>query len=89
MVDNGNFNTVATEAALRKLWLEVLEIEDVKPDEDFIELGGDSMAASRIILRIDELWAIEVPLADFFEHQTIRELAVHIGELRARIASTS
>ena len=42
----------ATEQALAPLWAQVLRVDQVGVDDDFFELGGDSLAATRLWLGI-------------------------------------
>ena len=40
------------EASLAQIWREILRIESVGVNDGFLELGGDSMAATRVVARI-------------------------------------
>lgn len=73
-----------TEATLERIWSELLDLHPIGRDDDFLELGGESMTAQRIMARILEEWQVELPLAEFFEHQTIREMASYIDTRRGR-----
>ncbi|GGS71631.1 hypothetical protein GCM10010156_33210 [Planobispora rosea] len=66
----------ALEADLAVMWAEVLGVtEPVGADDDFFDLGGHSLTATQIIARIQERFAVTVPLALFFEHPTVAGLA--------------
>ena len=40
------------EKELEQIWRDVLELDQIGMDDDFIVLGGDSLTATRIISRV-------------------------------------
>ncbi|UCH95166.1 MAG: amino acid adenylation domain-containing protein [Candidatus Aminicenantes bacterium] len=66
------------EHILAGVWQELLGIETVGIDDDFFELGGDSLKAVSFAGRIHKKTNTEVPLAEFFDRPTIRQLAQFI-----------
>jgi amino acid adenylation domain-containing protein len=70
------------ERALADLWQQVLGVPRVGVDDRFTELGGHSLLATRIVARLHDLLAIDLPLRDFFAHPTVAGLA---GALEARL----
>jgi thioesterase domain-containing protein len=44
-------------------------------DENFFELGGDSLLAARLFVQIEKAFQLELPLAVLLEASTIRQLA--------------
>ncbi|MEW5926223.1 MAG: amino acid adenylation domain-containing protein [Gemmatimonadota bacterium] len=67
-----------TEAALCRLWGEVLGVERVGVRDNFFELGGDSIVSIRVLARARVL-GLECTLPDLFRHQTVEALAAHLG----------
>lgn len=66
--------TTAVEIALAEVWREVLRLERVGVNENFFELGGDSIVSIRVIAALRERgWRVEP--RQIFRHQTIRALA--------------
>ena len=63
------------EAALRTLWSEVLETPAVGVDDDFFDLGGDSLRVMRLVPRIREVFRVELPIRDFFAARTVAATA--------------
>jgi len=73
------------ETKLVVIWQEVLAVEKVGIDDNFIELGGHSLLVVSIISRIHQEFQVELQLKDVFDHPTVRELS---GLIMAAEAST-
>jgi amino acid adenylation domain-containing protein len=69
-----------TAELLTGIWGEVLEVEHVNPHDNFFDLSGHSLLATRVISRIREAFNLELPLRRLFEYPTVLELAAHIDE---------
>ncbi|MFG2111830.1 phosphopantetheine-binding protein [Streptomyces sp. NPDC048718] len=57
------------------IWEEALGMADIGMEENFFDLGGDSMAATTIATRIQRELGQEVPIRLIFNHPTVAELA--------------
>src|SRR5437764_876494 len=64
-----------TEATLAEIWSELLEQGDIGPEDDFFELGGDSLLAVWLMEEIAERTGWHLPLSLLLEGATIRHLA--------------
>ncbi|WDZ83812.1 AMP-binding protein [Micromonospora cathayae] len=53
----------------------VLRVDRLGVDDDFFELGGDSMQVVEVVTRLDEELGLPVGIADLFDHRTVRALA--------------
>jgi non-ribosomal peptide synthase protein (TIGR01720 family) len=62
------------EAALAALWQDLLGIEQVGIDDDFLELGGDSLIGLQLMARAGQA-GFSLTIGQIFEHPTVRELA--------------
>ena len=71
-----------SEELLAGIWLDVLRLAGVGVHDNFFEIGGHSLLATRVISRVRNAFAIEVPLRDLFECPTIAGLAERIEQLR-------
>ena len=58
-----------------KICAEALGLNRVGIHDDWCELGGDSLVATRIISRVSETYGVELPLLVLFESPTVAELA--------------
>ncbi|HEX8720248.1 MAG TPA: amino acid adenylation domain-containing protein [Pyrinomonadaceae bacterium] len=66
-----------TEELIAGVWREVLGAERVGVNDNFFDLGGHSLAMSRVSRRLRELFKVEVPLVELFRNPTVAALAKH------------
>ena len=67
------------EETIAGIWQEVLELAGIGAEDDFFELGGDSISAVEIMSRVEQRFGKKVPMS-FFEQSTISVLARLISE---------
>ena len=63
------------EEVLAEIWAEMLHIDAVGVDDSFFELGGDSLMATKVLLRILEKFGINISHRLMFEAPTVAELS--------------
>jgi len=68
------------EEKITSLWKEVLGSKRVGLDENFFDLGGDSLLIVAVHAQLQKLLQREIQVVDLFEHVTVRSLARHLGE---------
>jgi cytochrome P450/acyl carrier protein len=83
----GRSSLTAIQEQLTPLWAELLDLDDVGPDEDFFELGGDSLLAAELQLRVDETFGVEIPSSVLYREPTIAAVAAAIEAARS-VSST-
>jgi amino acid adenylation domain-containing protein len=66
--------TSALEKLVQKLWREALKLDALGSDEDFTELGGDSLQAAEIIGHIKDLFPLCKPLVTLAETPSVAAL---------------
>jgi thioesterase domain-containing protein/acyl carrier protein len=64
-----------TEKKLSSIWSSILKIEKIGVLDDFFEIGGHSMIAVTLIIKIEKEFGIRLPLATLFEQSNIQRLA--------------
>ena len=74
------------EAALTGVWAELLGVEGIGVDDDFFELGGDSLVLSVMVNAVRKRLGIELPMKMVFDHTTVGSLAAAI---RARAPAST
>jgi amino acid adenylation domain-containing protein len=67
------------ERLLAAVWAEVLGIDSVGANDNFFDLGGDSIQGIQIAVRAQEQ-GLAIALRDLFEHPPIAELAARAAE---------
>lgn len=70
------------EELLATLWADVLHVGRVGTDDNFFDRGGHSLAATRLVSRIREVFSVEITLRHVFEKPTIRALGEQIETWR-------
>ena len=73
--------STSTEREISLIWQSILGIERVGVSESFFDLGGASLSALEMILRIGELFDVYIPEALAFTHRTVAELATEVDRL--------
>lgn len=77
----------AAERTLCAIWCEVFGRSSVGIHDDFLQLGGDSLAAIRIQSRLQQALGVELPIEQLLLMTTIAELAPAVAEqIAARAA---
>lgn len=71
------------EARLRDIWEEVLGLEGIGVNDDFFDLGGQSILAARLMQRLKQAFGVEFGIAVLFEARTIARLAALVQEALA------
>jgi amino acid adenylation domain-containing protein len=66
---------------IEQIWCDALRIDTCGRDDDFLDLGGNSLSAMRIAARINETFGVEVRFRDILESRTIAALADLVAEL--------
>ncbi|MGL5443600.1 MAG: acyl carrier protein, partial [[Mycobacterium] stephanolepidis] len=58
---------VSPTVAVQQIWCEALGVTSVEPDDNFFDLGGDSLIAARIVTAIGEHCGIKVSVAELWD----------------------
>lgn len=66
------------EAVLADIWTEVLQVNRIGIDDNFLHLGGNSLSAIRIVARIEDSLKLQLSVNRIFEKPTISILAADI-----------
>nr|BFE79209.1 hypothetical protein GCM10020093_018100 [Planobispora longispora] len=68
------------EATIARLWGEVLGGEHIGVDDDFFELGGNSLIAVQLIALVRKELGVRLPMRSLFEEPTVAGVAALIDE---------
>ncbi len=69
---------------LEKTILDILEIDFIQNDHDFISAGLNSLRALRLLASIEDLFHIKISLTDLFENMTIDRLLMLMSEVESK-----
>jgi thioesterase domain-containing protein/acyl carrier protein len=67
-----------TETEIAALWKSLLKVESVSVEDDFFELGGDSLSATRFATSVRKQFGVELPLSRMMSAPTIQALSTFI-----------
>ncbi len=76
----GPRNEVEQEVA--GIWAEVLGLRDVGVEDDFFDLGGNSLVATQLVSRLRGALEVNLALQDFFEGATVAAIAERVRVTR-------
>lgn len=74
--------TTPTEDCLAVIWADVLRLAQVGIQDNFFEVGGDSILAVQIVVRAHQA-GLQLTTAQIFQQQTIAELATVVAQKMA------
>ncbi len=66
------------EELLAGIWEEVLGLERVTVHDNFFEIGGHSLLATQVLARVQEVFAVDLPLRTIFELPTVAQIAASV-----------
>ena len=69
-----------TEKNLAEIWEKVLECDKVGRNDDFFELGGNSLTATSLLSSVGEIFNVELELGDIFSSPVLENMAEIIDE---------
>ncbi len=64
---------------LKALWAELLEVEDIAPQDEFFRLGGQSLKAIRLRAKIEEAFCIRLDIKEIYAHPSLQGMAGRIA----------
>jgi len=68
------------EQDIAEVWCQELRLDTLDRDEKFFDVGGNSLLAARVQVKLQEKLGREVPLLALFTHPTVSALARHLSE---------
>jgi amino acid adenylation domain-containing protein len=67
-----------TEATIASIVAELLDVTDIGMHQNFFLLRGHSMLGAQLIVRLEDLFGVEITLRYLFDHPTLVEIAAHV-----------
>jgi hypothetical protein len=70
-----------TELKLAQMWIDVLGVDSVGRSDNFFDLGGDSMLATRLVLTARRAWNVEFSVRVLVDSPVLKDMADRIDVL--------
>ncbi|RYZ40222.1 MAG: amino acid adenylation domain-containing protein, partial [Myxococcaceae bacterium] len=71
----------ALEERVAALWRERLGMEFIGRDDNFLEIGGNSLTAAQLLNQLRDTFGVQLPLAALFEAPTVAGIALRLEPL--------
>lgn len=71
-----------TEKKLSEIFEKLLKISPISVDDNFFEIGGDSLLALKLQIELLKL-GFSIPFADIYKYNSVRQLATHMDSLNS------
>lgn len=68
---------------IHEIWSRELDLPDFSDDDDFFELGGQSLIMHKIQEAIATEFGVEIPMDELFRESTVAKVSARIGSLIA------
>lgn len=68
----------AVETIISEIWQNVLGTSHIGMEEHFLELGGHSVKAAKIVSRVRDRFTVDLKFSDLFQFPTVRSLSTHV-----------
>jgi acyl carrier protein len=75
------------EQSLTEIWRQTLSVDQVGIEDDYDELGGDSVSAAIIFTQIEDKLGVALPISTLVDAPTVARLADVIGKAKAHAGS--
>ena len=71
------------ESIVAAIWQRVLDVQSVRPTDNFLDLGGNSLRAGEIVWQLREQLGIDVPIDVVLDKETLADLVDTIAPSNA------
>jgi amino acid adenylation domain-containing protein len=68
------------EQKMAGLWAELLKLDRVGRNDNFFQIGGDSLAVMRMVQSLNQTFGVTVPIRNVFQNPTIAALSAKMSE---------
>jgi amino acid adenylation domain-containing protein/non-ribosomal peptide synthase protein (TIGR01720 family) len=71
--------TTDAEQKIAAIWKDAIGVDSIGLDDNFFEVGGDSLIMIEVQWKLKDVFGRNVPLAQMFQHPTVRSLAAALS----------
>ncbi|MBN1601384.1 MAG: hypothetical protein JW915_07230 [Chitinispirillaceae bacterium] len=79
--DTSQEPTTFQEKIISDIWKQILKTENIRSNDSFYGLGGDSIQALQMLYEIERAFKVKIPLSVFITLDTIKKLTNHVNTL--------
>lgn len=69
------------ERFVASIWHEVLGLEELSSEDNFFDIGGDSILITKVHSMLEERYTGQIRMADLFAHPTISKISSHLANI--------
>jgi acyl carrier protein len=73
--------STAAQKVVAGIWSQVLGIDRIGVNDNFFELGGHSLLATQIVVRLRDIFQVDLPVGVLFEAPTIDSLLIRMAKV--------
>jgi len=81
-------NTTETQQKVAAIWGEVLKVEQLGLEDDYFDLGGNSLNGTQLITRLEKEFGAKLEFEDLYDYCTVGSIATYIESLNASSEET-
>ena len=70
----------STEITVGEIWMETLQLDNINPDDNFFEMGGDSLASMMMLFRVSDIMNLDMPPDALMDAPTLWEFCKAIDD---------
>ncbi|MCB8816724.1 acyl carrier protein [Desulfosporosinus shakirovi] len=60
---------------IKEIWCQILGTEEIGNDENFYDIGGNSLLLLMILNEISKTYGCDLPTSDVYQYDTVRKMA--------------
>ncbi|MER5796556.1 beta-ketoacyl synthase N-terminal-like domain-containing protein [Streptomyces sp. NPDC001980] len=73
-----------TTEEIRAIWQDAFGVRDLRPDDNFFDLGGTSLHAANLVSVVNDALLVEIRLQDLYEQSSLAGFTARVEELVAQ-----
>ena len=75
-----------TEITVGEIWMEALQLDNINPEDNFFEMGGDSLVGMMMLFRVSDAMNLDMPPDALMDAPTLREFCKTIDDRKFPIS---
>lgn len=80
IIDIGQIDYTQIERTVTEIWKKVLGFEEINIEENFFQIGGDSIMINRVYSLINDAFPQSISMPELFKYTTILSISKHIHQ---------